>query len=182
MMRTGLVLITLACAGCSALPAAPPAGAGQPVQMRLVDRLERADLALKEARLADAEQHYRQLTEEHPRLPDVWLRLGNIYVRQNQLQAAERVYLQGLRYRPKDARLWNNLALVHTKQAVQTLEASSQVLDADSPYLPRIRKFHRALLEVGSPVSDEQGAETGEVQAEISAVEPGQSDVAVSSP
>lgn len=115
----------------------------------LVDRLEKADLALREARLTDAELLYRQLTEDHPRLPEVWLRLGNIYVRQDQLEAAERIYTKGIRYQPQDARLWNNLALVQTRQAVQTLETSTQVLAPDDPHMARIQRFHESLIEAG---------------------------------
>ena len=109
-------------------------------------RLESADLALREARLNEAEILYRQLSQSHPQLPDVWLNLGNIYSRQSQLEAAMRAYKQGLRYAANDGRLWYNLSLVELKQSVRTLETASAMLPANSPYLANIEQLHRALL------------------------------------
>tara|TARA_R110000787_G_scaffold211663_9_gene321508 strand:+ start:32005 stop:32496 length:492 start_codon:yes stop_codon:yes gene_type:complete len=136
-----LVLGTLlsACVGPSR---AVPPQAGDPLR----DKLERASLALREARLLDAEVMYRELSVSHPRLPEVWLQLGNIYTRQAQLEAAMRAYKDGLKYTREDGRLWHNLAVVELKQAIQTLETASQVLPADSPYRGHINQLHGRLL------------------------------------
>ncbi|HET7314084.1 tetratricopeptide repeat protein [Salinisphaera sp.] len=111
--------------------------------------MKKAARALRDARLTDAEILYRQLTQTHPNLPEVWLRLGNVYMREAQLQAAVRTYTQGLRHDRNDGRLWYNLALARLKQSVDTLETSSKVLPADSAYRPQIRALHSALLEAG---------------------------------
>lgn len=110
--------------------------------------LERADRAYREARLIDAEVLYRELSRTNPAVPDVWLRLGSIYVRQGQLEAADRAYRDGMRVHPQDGRLWFNLALVQLRQSAQTLEVSSEVLPADSPYREPITRLHRAVLDV----------------------------------
>ena len=137
--------LVFALAACAVAPRPTPATG----KSQLQDKLERADQALRDARLTDAEILYRQLTESNPELPDVWLRLGNVYTRESQLQAAVRTYKQGLHYGRNDGRLWYNLALARLKQSVDALEASSEVLPADSPYRPRIRALHQALLNVG---------------------------------
>lgn len=142
LIRTVLLSLYLALAGCAAAPRQPS------TQGDLRTRLERADQALREARLTDAEILYRELTLTHPQLPEVWLRLGNIYARQSQLEAAMRSYKDGMHYASADGRLWYNLALVELKQAIQTLETSSTVLPADSPYRARIQQLHDALLSV----------------------------------
>lgn len=117
-------------------------------------KIERANDALREARLIDAEVLYRQLSVSHPGLPEVWLQLGNIYTRQAQLQAASRAYRDGLKYAREDGRLWHNLALVELKQAMQTLETASEVLPQDSPYREDIGRFHQNLLSATSSATD----------------------------
>ena len=124
----------------------------------LRSELRAADQALREARLTDAEIRYRRLTEEHPEISEAWLRLGNVYTRQAQLEAAIRVYQEGLRYGRTDGRIWYNLAIAQLKQAVDTLEASSAVLPEDSPYRPRIRALHESLLR-GVPQSSDEVAQ-----------------------
>ena len=109
-------------------------------------QLERADRALREARLVDAEILYRGLSDHHPRLPEVWLQLGNIYTRQGQFIAAMRAYRDGLKHTPEDGRLWHNLALVELKQAIHTLETASQVIPAESPWRGHIEHLHGSLL------------------------------------
>lgn len=147
-----LAVFCAAIGGCAATPLAPVPG-----KTDLRAQLDRADRALREARLLDAEILYRNLTREHPALPDVWLRLGNIYARQSQNLAAVRAYKEGLRYRPHDGRIWYNLAVVQLKQAVETLESASAVLPPDAAYLPRIRRLHRTMLSANTSDADASG-------------------------
>jgi tetratricopeptide (TPR) repeat protein len=134
------LLSSVLLAGCVA--AGPPK-----VNYSLDDQLRRADQAYREARLEDAEPIYRQVTLDHPDLKDVWFRLGNIYTRQNQLEAAVRAYERTIQLDPNEGRAWYNLSLVHLKQAVATLETASQSLPADSPLRPQIAALHDSLLE-----------------------------------
>jgi tetratricopeptide (TPR) repeat protein len=117
------------------------------VNYSLDDQLRQADQAYREARLEDAEPIYRQISLDHPEMKDVWFRLGNIYTRQNQLDAAVRAYERTIQLDGNDGRAWYNLSLVHLKQAVGTLEAASQTLPADSSLRPRIAALHDSLLE-----------------------------------
>ena len=140
-----LLISLLSAGGCASHPQADGQGEGA-----LRVRLERADLALREARMIDAEVLYRELTETHPRLPEVWLQLGNIYTRQAQLEAAMRTYRGGLRYAQNDGRLWHNLALVELKQALLTLETANEVLPPDNVHAARIQQLHRSLIAAGN--------------------------------
>lgn len=145
-------LIMILCLALGACAVAPRSADTADTDLRT--KLRQADRALREARLLDAEILYRGLAKNHPTLPDVWLRLGNIYVRQSQNAAAVRVYKKGLRYRRQDGRLWYNLAIVQLKQSVETLEAASLMLPPDSTYIPRIRMLHNALLSVSDVPAD----------------------------
>ena len=146
-MRTLIPLLACLCLACVHQPRMSRDAAG----MRLSDRLDQADLALREARLLDAEIAYRRLASDHPRLPEVWLRLGNIYVRQDQLDAAVHSYRQGLQRHPSDGRLWYNLALAQLRQSIDTLETASAVLAVDSPYHVRLQALHQRLLQLAAP-------------------------------
>lgn len=123
---------------------------------KLRERLEKANTALQEARLMDAEVLYSNISSDHPELPDVWLKLGNIYARQGRNAAAIRTYNEGLKYQPDDGKIWYNLAVIQTKVAIETLEDASNVLEADNTYLPRIQLLHKSLLNVSRPVRPDQ--------------------------
>ena len=142
----GLTLITAP--GCMTVSPTTP---GRDSASALKQQLERADLAMREARLVDAEALYRDLAVAHPRLPEVWLQLGNIYARQSQIEAAMHSYKQGLGFTPGDGRLWHNLALMELRQSIRTLEAASELLPATSPERARLKDLHRALLRAGQP-------------------------------
>lgn len=144
--------LALCLSACASVPDPASTSGGD-----LRQRMERADLALREARLIDAEILYRDLTRTHPNLPDVWLRLGNIYVRQGQLEAADRAYRDGMRHAGDDGRLWFNLAVVQLRQAAETLELASEVLPTDSPSRAAIAQLHRDLLMLSARPA---GAET----------------------
>jgi len=140
------IACSMTCASCSTQPRSEPVRE-EPSSLR--SKLDRADLALREARLIDAESLYRDLATSHPRLPEVWLQLGNIYARQSQLEAATYSYKQGLRFSPEDGRLWHNLALLELRQSIKTLETASELLPSASPQRSRIEDLHRALMLAG---------------------------------
>ncbi len=141
-----LLFLTISISACVINPV-EQAALDRESKQSLRNKLERADLALREARLTDAEVLYRDVSISNPDIPEVWLRLGNIYVRQGQHDAAVRVYKEGLRYDQEDARLWYNLSVVQIKQAVETLENANNVLAQDNPYRTRIQDLHQKLLD-----------------------------------
>jgi len=90
-------------------------------KQELWDKYQRANEAYKLGMLSDAEGMYLEITKENPTLFEVWLKLGNIYVRTDQLEAAIRVYEKAVKINPKDVRVWNNLALTRVKQSTRIL-------------------------------------------------------------
>jgi tetratricopeptide (TPR) repeat protein len=147
----------LSCLLLVGLLTACAAPGGGKVDYSLDDQMRKADQAYREARLEDAEPLYRQITLDHPELKDVWFRLGNIYTRQNQLDAAVRAYERTLQLDKNEERAWYNLSLVRLKQALATLETASQTLPADSALRPRIMALHDSLLErSGVPKQEDQ--------------------------
>lgn len=112
----------------------------------LVDRVDRADQAYTEGRLLDAEQLYRQVLRAHPRSTHALLRLGNIQLRNSELEAAALSYRECIKYAPEDARCWNNLALTHVKMAADTLEQSRQFVSDPEQQAP-LEGFRRRIIE-----------------------------------
>lgn len=150
--RTALALLlmaSLALAAC-ATPRAPTAGGlpepGERVPGGLIALQERADEAYLEGRLLDAEQLYRQLLREMPQSAYAWLRLGNVQVRNSELDAAARSYRECLKFAREDARCWNNLALVYVKMATLTLEQSGEFI-SDREQAARLESFRRRVVE-----------------------------------
>lgn len=107
---------------------------------------QRAEEAYGEGRLLDAEQLYRTILRRVPNSAHAWMRLGNVHLRSNQLDAAVYAYRQCLQHSPDDARCWNNLALGYVKMAVETIEQSEErSIDAESR--ERLAAFRRRLIE-----------------------------------
>jgi len=101
-------------------------------KFELWDTYQKANESYKLGMLSDAEAMYIEITETNPNLFEVWLKLGNIYVRTNQLDAAIRVYENAVRINPKDVRAWNNLALTRMKQATKILMEGRKNMSPES--------------------------------------------------
>jgi len=101
-------------------------------KFELWDTYQRANESYKLGMLSDAEAMYIEITEKNPKLFEVWLKLGNIYVRTNQLDAAIRVYENAVRLNPKDVRAWHNLALTRVKQSTKILMEGRRNMRPDS--------------------------------------------------
>ena len=82
---------------------------------------KRAEDYYKDANLLLAESEYRELLKVAPRYSKAWFRLGNIYMRTNQLDAAITHYEKALVFEPKHAKAWHNLALARIRQATNVL-------------------------------------------------------------
>ncbi|EKF73863.1 hypothetical protein A11A3_11658 [Alcanivorax hongdengensis A-11-3] len=90
------------------------------------DKLHRAEQAYTDGLFVEAEAYYRELVNDNPALYQGWFRLGNIYARSNQLDAAITMYERCLELDPDQARAWYNLALVRTRQSLRTLADAEQ--------------------------------------------------------
>lgn len=81
------------------------------------DILFQADARYQSGQLAQAEHLYREIVVKAPRISLAWFRLGNIYVRTNQLDAAISAYENAILYNPYEERYWVNLSLTREKQS-----------------------------------------------------------------
>ncbi len=96
------------------------------------NKLRRAEQAYTDGLFVEAESYYRELVNDNPDLYQGWFRLGNIYARSGQLDAAITMYERCLELDPDQARAWYNLALVRTRQSLRTLADAEQRF-ADQP-------------------------------------------------
>ena len=91
---------------------------------------ERAENYYKNANLLLAEAEFQNLLNIAPRYSKAWFRLGNIYLRSNQLDAAITHYEKAIEIDPKLAKAWHNLALARIRQATNTLVEAQQKVEA----------------------------------------------------
>lgn len=71
---------------------------------------------------SDAERELLKLSKAMPSNYDVFFKLGNIYVRTGQLQAAERMYQRCIDIDPNQPKGWYNMSLLRVKQALYLAE------------------------------------------------------------
>lgn len=120
------------------------------------DRLRLAENAYQEGLFVEAESYYRELVADNPDLYQGWFRLGNIYARSGQLDAAITMYERCMDLDPEQARAWYNLALVRTRQSLRTLADAEQRF-ADNPAdQRRIALLRERLVE--ALTGDREGA------------------------
>ncbi|MCK9382153.1 MAG: tetratricopeptide repeat protein [Sulfuritalea sp.] len=76
-----------------------------------------AELAYESGEAAKAEALYKNLARRMPNDSETWLRLGNLYARNNRPDEAANAYQRALMANNADPRAWNNLAMVRLRQA-----------------------------------------------------------------
>jgi len=124
----GLVVM-LALAGCATTR--PPS-----LESALA-RQQRAEQAYEAGDLARASAEYEALTKALPTNADYWFRLGNVYVRMNQPDAAADAYGHVLQREPKHAKAWHNLAIVRLRQAAAAFTQSAESAEGIDSALQR---------------------------------------------
>ncbi len=112
----------------------------------LIDLQRKADEAYDAGRLLDAEQMYRRLLKATPNSAYVWMRLGNVHLRNDQLDAAANAYRECLRFDNRDARCWQNLSLTYVEMAVATLDQAADRSN-DPAANERMIAFKRRLVD-----------------------------------
>ncbi|MGX5914409.1 tetratricopeptide repeat protein [Aliidiomarina sp. Khilg15.8] len=90
-----------------------------------------AEYAYRAGDLISAEGLLREALSHHARDADSWFLLGNIYLRTRQYAAAENAYRQAAQLKPEQAQIWHNLAIIHIRQATQTLLEGQRHVDDD---------------------------------------------------
>ena len=147
----GLLLVA-ALAGCASSASRPDDASGYAAtkvsddEAGLFDLQREADKAYEEGRLLDAEQLYRRMLKVTPASGHAWLRLGNVQLRNDQLEAAVHAYRECLRFEMGQSRCWQNLALTYVEMAVATLDQADAKAD-DIVFKERMAAFKRRLIE-----------------------------------
>ncbi|WP_434341190.1 tetratricopeptide repeat protein [Motilimonas cestriensis] len=112
------------------------------------EQLEQANKFYKEGRLDEAETEYIKLSNSYPNYSFAYFRLGNIYVRTGQYEAAVIKFEKSIQLNPNDARAWNNLALTRTRQAIKVLEEATARFKDDAAKAEELMKLKYRLLDV----------------------------------
>jgi len=116
-----LLIVLVLCSCVSRGDKLSPSGA--------LDIEKRAETHYVNANLQLAEIEYRKLLKLVPRYAKGWFKLGNIYLRSNQLNAAVFHYQKALQFDPKMAKAWHNLSLARVHQAVAVLVKGQDAVD-----------------------------------------------------
>lgn len=103
------------CAGCQTSPK-------NAVPNKLRSTLHSAELRYQAGDLQAAAELYREAVVMQPRLADVYLRLGVIAYRRNELTSAEQYFKQVLRIEPRNERALFDLSLLRMQQARELVE------------------------------------------------------------
>ena len=90
-------------------------------------------------RPSTAEKAYQRLTVQIPGDVEPWFRLGNVYARTNQLDAAVATYREALIREPKNSKIWHNLGVIQLKQAANTFLEMQQYTEENDPLSLRAR-------------------------------------------
>ncbi|RJG39520.1 tetratricopeptide repeat protein [Motilimonas pumila] len=116
------------------------------VDKEVFKKLQRADSLYSDGRLADAEAAYLSIVKKYKNYGYAWFKLGNIYIRTKQYNAAVLSYEKAVKSEPDNYKAWNNLALARTKQAISVIEEAEEVFPAGTPEHSSLQAFKRVLL------------------------------------
>lgn len=100
-----------------------------------------ADAHYQAGQLVQAEHLYREVVKKAPRISLAWYRLGNIYVRTNQLDAAIVAYENAILYNPYEELYWVNLSLTREMQS-QRVAYQGLVYLPESDALQKLAETH----------------------------------------
>ena len=114
----------------------------------LVATQQRADAAYRNEDWKAAEKDYVYLAKNTPGEVEPWFRLGNIYARTNQLDAAVATYREALVRDPKNSKIWHNLGIVQLRQATNTFIEMLQYTDENDPLNQRAKHVVNAVSDL----------------------------------
>ncbi|MBB6184551.1 tetratricopeptide repeat protein [Oleiagrimonas soli] len=101
-----------------------------------------AATAYAQGDLGTALTAYRQLADDMPDDTQSWFRLGNVYARLNQPEAAMKAYRHVLQRDPNNAKAWHNLGVVYLHQSAAAFVESARTSDHDAAL--RTQSMHMA--------------------------------------
>jgi len=99
----------------------------------LVSINREAELAYESGEAAKAEALYKNLVRRMPNDAETWMRLGNLYARNNRPEEAAAAYQKALAIDSNEAKAWNNLGVVRLRQAWAALIQARATVAAKSP-------------------------------------------------
>jgi len=129
-LKFTLPLLALLTIGCSSNEVA---NAENPPTTSLLVVENKAEAAYHGGHLDISEGYYRQLLDAKPRYSPAWFRLGNIYTRNNRLQAAVNAYQRCLQLDINHEKAWHNLAVARMRQATDVLLSAQAQIGSNSP-------------------------------------------------
>lgn len=139
------VALLIACAGCASSSAS---------RSDFASGYEQAEKYYRAGLYSDAERVLLDLRRRSPENYDVLFRLGNIYVRTGQFDAAERAYRRCIEIDPEQPKGWYNLALLSIKQAMYIAEEGRAKTRTRSPeftgHFDRLEQGLMATLSEGA--------------------------------
>jgi tetratricopeptide (TPR) repeat protein len=112
LLKPGVVALLLLCAGCASNRGGDD----------FTERYEQAGKYYRSGLYSDAERLLLDLHRRSPNHYEVLFRLGNIYVRTGQFEAAESAYQRCIGIDPEQPKGWYNLSLLRVKQAMYLTE------------------------------------------------------------
>ncbi len=114
---------------------------------RTLNMLHDAERQYNQGMLSSAEASYRKVLQSNPDHHQAWLKLGNIYVRTGQLEAAIIAYENCGIKQSDDIRCWNNLALARVKQGIDALEQGQRHFVPGTAEYDRLSAFYASLVQ-----------------------------------
>ena len=140
MRRTARVLglaLAVLLAGCGST--------GAPARSDLFQLSNDAQLAYEAGEDARAEQLYMGLARAAPGDPEIWLRLGNLYARNDRPEAAADAYQRVLALKTNEPRAWYNLGIVRLRQGWAAMMQANAALKEDDPLYQETERLMRHL-------------------------------------
>lgn len=114
-----------------------------------------------------AEQRFLALTRRVPGEGEFWFRLGNIYARTHQPEAAIEAYKEALLRQYDTPKAWHNMGIVYLRQAGNAFTQLLTELEPGDPFYPRIHSMNQAVIDLlnnagnAGSQSETGGVETG---------------------
>ena len=141
LLAATALLLLMVLGGCAnvRVPMIPSlSGANEHLPEREVDLVglnRDAQLAAESGETAKAEALYKSLVRRMPNDSETWLRLGNLYARNNKPDEAVGAYQRALIANGQNSKAWYNLSVIRMRQAwAALLQVQSQAgLTTDDP-------------------------------------------------
>lgn len=132
-----LILLTLSLCGCNLLDIQPDKPLPEISDFTQLE--QQASEAYDNEDWATAETAYKSLTLQLPGDPMPWFRLGNVYARSNNLDAAVAAYREALIRDYKSSKTWHNMGVIQLRQAANTFLEMQQYTEENDPLSIRAR-------------------------------------------